>query len=64
VLSYTKARGAYAGVSVGGAYIQPDEAANQAFYGKSVTPTDILVRRNVNNPASASLQRSLSRLEG
>lgn len=64
VLSYTKARGAYAGVSVRGAYIQPDEAANQAFYGKSVTPTDILVRRNVSSPESASLQRSLSRLEG
>jgi SH3 domain-containing YSC84-like protein 1 len=64
VLSFAKARGAYAGVSVGGAYIQPDEAANQAYYGKSVTPSDILVRRNVSNRESASLQRALSRLEG
>jgi SH3 domain-containing YSC84-like protein 1 len=64
VLSFARARGAYAGVSVGGAYIQPDEAANQAYYGKSVTPADILVRRNVSNPQSAALQRSLRRLEG
>jgi SH3 domain-containing YSC84-like protein 1 len=64
VLSYAKGRGAYAGVSIGGAYIQPDASANEAFYGKAVTPTDILVRRNVSNPESASLQRSLSRLEG
>jgi SH3 domain-containing YSC84-like protein 1 len=65
VLSYAKSRGAYAGLSVGGAYIQPDAAANEAYYGKSVTPTDILVRRNVERPDSAALlQRSLSRLEG
>ena len=65
ILSYTKARGAYAGVSVGGAYIQPDEAANEAYYGKPATPTDILVRRNVQPPESAALlQRSLSRLQG
>jgi SH3 domain-containing YSC84-like protein 1 len=64
VLSYAKARGAYAGVSVGGAYIQPDAAANEAYYGQRVSPTDILVRRNVSNPESASLQRSLGRLEG
>ncbi len=64
VLSYAKSRGAYAGLTVGGAYIQPDEAANEAFYGKRVTPTDILVRRNVSNPQSAELQRSLSGLQG
>jgi SH3 domain-containing YSC84-like protein 1 len=65
VLSFAKSRGAYAGVSVGGAYIQPDEAANEAYYGKRVTPVDILVRRNVQPPSSsASLQRSLRRLEG
>ncbi|HZR68485.1 MAG TPA: lipid-binding SYLF domain-containing protein [Burkholderiales bacterium] len=64
VLSYARSRGAYAGLSVGGAYIQPDEAANKAYYGKSVTPTDILVRRNVSNPESAALQRSLSRMPG
>ena len=64
VLSYARSRGAYAGLSVGGSYIQPDEAANKAYYGKTVTPTDILVRRNVSNPESASLQRSLSRMPG
>jgi SH3 domain-containing YSC84-like protein 1 len=62
IVSFARSKGAYAGVSVGGAYIQPDNAANEAFYGKPVTPVDILVRRNVENPASASLQRSLSRM--
>ena len=65
VLSYAKSRGAYAGLSVGGAYIQPDAAANEAYYGKPATPTDILVRRNVERPDSAAiLQRSLTRLQG
>jgi len=62
VLSYARSKGAYAGVSIGGAYIQPDSATNEAYYGKAVTPVDILVRRNVSNPSAASLQRSLSRV--
>jgi len=62
VLSYTRARGAYVGVSVGGSAIRPNNAANQAFYGKSVQPADILVRRNVSNPESASLRRSLQQV--
>lgn len=64
VISFARAKGAYAGLSVGGAYIQPDKAANEAYYGKAATPADILVRRSVSNPQSASLQRSLARMAG
>ena len=52
----------FVGVSVGGSAIRPNNAANQAFYGKSVQPADILVRRNVSNPESASLRRSLQQV--
>jgi len=31
------------------------EAWNQAYYGKSVTPTDILVHQIVRNPESSAL---------
>lgn len=62
IVSFARSKGAYAGVSIAGAYITPDERANQAYYGKPVTPVDILVRHSVDNPASASLKRSLARM--
>jgi len=62
IVSFARSKGAYAGLSIAGAYVTPDERANQAYYGKPVSPVDILVRRNVDNPASASLKRSLARI--
>jgi hypothetical protein len=31
------------------------DALNQAYYGTALTPTDILIRREVTNPQSAGL---------
>jgi hypothetical protein len=39
--------------------IKPDAAANDAFYGRPVSPADILVRASVHNPAAAPLQQAL-----
>jgi len=52
---YSRARGFYAGVSLEGARIRPDDHWNAAYYGRPVTPRDILVRASVRNPGSRSL---------
>jgi lipid-binding SYLF domain-containing protein len=39
-----------------------DAGANEAFYGKAVSPVDILVRHTVNNSAAAPLQQSLRQM--
>jgi lipid-binding SYLF domain-containing protein len=59
LVSFARTKGAYAGVSLEGAVIRPDAEANTVFYGRNVSPVDILVRGAVNNPAAAPLQQSL-----
>lgn len=60
LVSFARSKGAYAGLSLSGAVITPDADANEAYYGKPSSPVDILVRKSVDNPSSASLRQSLS----
>jgi lipid-binding SYLF domain-containing protein len=54
ILSYSRAKGLYAGLSLDGAVVKTRDNWNAAYYGKPVTPTDILVTGNVRRPADAS----------
>jgi lipid-binding SYLF domain-containing protein len=45
ILTYGRAKGVFAGVSLGGATVEPDNDANYRLYGKTLTATDI-VRAN------------------
>lgn len=51
VLTYGRAKGVFAGVSLGGATVEPDNDANYRLYGKTVTATDIVRGTNVKPPA-------------
>jgi SH3 domain-containing YSC84-like protein 1 len=42
ILTYGEAKGVFAGVSLGGATVEPDNDANQRLYGKTLTATDIV----------------------
>jgi lipid-binding SYLF domain-containing protein len=42
ILTYGRAKGVFAGVSLGGSSIEPDNDANRRLYGKTVTATDIV----------------------
>jgi len=42
IVSYTRSKGAYAGISLEGAVIATRDKWNKAYYGKAVTPIDIL----------------------
>lgn len=55
IVSYSRSKGLYAGISLEGAVVATRDALNQAYYGKDVTPTDILIKRAVTNPHAASL---------
>ena len=50
ILTYGKAKGAFAGVSLGGATVEPDNDANHRLYDQTVTATDI-VRGNAVKPS-------------
>jgi lipid-binding SYLF domain-containing protein len=61
ILSYNRSRGLFAGVSLEGASLRPDNDANEKLYGKRLTATEI-VRRGA-APVPASGQKLVSLLE-
>ena len=42
ILTYGRAKGVFAGVSLGGATVEPDNDANNRLYGKTLTATEIV----------------------
>jgi SH3 domain-containing YSC84-like protein 1 len=61
ILSFTRTKGAYAGVSLEGSVIKTKDKWNEAYYGKAVSPADIIVKRSVGNPGSKALLTSVSK---
>jgi lipid-binding SYLF domain-containing protein len=53
ILSYSRARGAFAGVSLEGSTIRPDNDANERIYGKKLPARDIVLRDAAPIPSSA-----------
>jgi lipid-binding SYLF domain-containing protein len=52
ILSYSRSRGLFAGVDLGGATMRPDNDANRAVYGRSIMQSEILDGK-VPQPAEA-----------
>jgi len=53
ILSYARSRGAFAGITLNGSTLRPDNDDNAKIYGKEVSQKDILMG-NVAKPASAT----------
>jgi lipid-binding SYLF domain-containing protein len=62
IIAYSRAKGLYAGISLDGAVVATRDALNHAYYGKEVTPTDILIKRTVKNPQSAQLVDAVAKV--
>ena len=54
ILSYSRARGAFAGVSLEGSTLRPDNDANEKLYGKKIEAKEIVLNGAVKAPPSAS----------
>jgi SH3 domain-containing YSC84-like protein 1 len=54
ILSYSRARGAFAGVSLEGSTLRPDNGANEKLYGKKIEAKEIVLDGAVKAPPSAS----------
>ncbi len=53
ILSYSRSRGLFAGVSLEGSTLRPDNGANEKLYGRKVTAKEILREGKVAVPAAA-----------
>ncbi len=62
VYSYSRNKGLFAGASFEGAVIQARDALNRAYYGQTVTPTQILIDRAVTNRGADPLRAALDRI--
>jgi lipid-binding SYLF domain-containing protein len=54
VLSYSRARDAFAGVSLEGSTIRPDNDANERIYGQKMSARDIVLRHETSPPPAAA----------
>jgi SH3 domain-containing YSC84-like protein 1 len=62
ILSYSRARGLFAGISLSGSTLRPDNDGNKKLYGKDVTAEAIVFDKAVPAPPSAAkLLRTLNR---
>jgi SH3 domain-containing YSC84-like protein 1 len=55
ILSYSRARGAFAGVSLTGSTLRADNDANKKLYEKDIKAEDIVLKDEVKAPPSAKL---------
>ena len=55
ILSYSRARGLFAGISLAGSTLRPDNDANKKLYGKEVSAKAIVFNKSVPAPKSARL---------
>ena len=54
ILSYSRAKGLFAGIDLSGGMLRPDEDANRKVYGTSATPRTILASREISAPTEAA----------
>lgn len=55
MLTYSRARGLFAGISLAGSTVRPDNDANARIYGKQIPARDIVLKAAVPPPPSAKL---------
>ncbi len=53
MLSYSRARGVFAGISLEGSTLRPDNDANKRIYGKEISSEDIITESRLHAPNSA-----------
>jgi len=60
-ISYSKSKGLYAGLNLEGSVVDVRESLNKAYYGKEVTPVQIIVEKKASNKGSAGLREALKK---
>lgn len=64
ILTFSISKGLYGGISLDGAVVAVRDGLNSAYYGREVSPSDILIRRDVKNPEAAKLIETVQKTAG
>ncbi len=63
-VAYSRSKGIYGGLNLDGTVISAADGWNQAYYGRAVLPTDIVLNATAHNPRADRLAAALSRASG
>jgi lipid-binding SYLF domain-containing protein len=63
MLSYSRTRGVFGGVSLSGATLRPDGGANENLYGKKVNAEEIIAGKVQAPPEAQQLTEQLDRTQ-
>jgi len=64
ILAYSRSKGVFGGVSVEGSVISTRDKWNEAYYGKPVRPTDMIILHNVTNTQADPLRMEVGKVAG
>ena len=59
ILTYSRSRGLFAGVSLDGSTLRPDNSASEKVYGRKVNAREIVLEHKVRTPAAGQLMVSV-----
>ena len=60
LIAFARAKGVYGGLNLDGTVVNTNDGWNAVYYGRSVSPPDILIRKSVTNPNAASLLQEVA----
>jgi lipid-binding SYLF domain-containing protein len=58
ILTYSRSRGLFAGISLDGSTLRPDNSATEKVYGRKVSARDVVIGHKVGTPAAGRLMIS------
>lgn len=64
ILSFSRSKGLFGGLSLEGAVVKVRDSYNEAYYGKKVSPSQILLGGRVSNPHAQGLLEEVARAAG
>jgi SH3 domain-containing YSC84-like protein 1 len=63
-ISFSRAKGVYAGLNLDGTVVKTSNEWDKAYYKKTVTPPDIIMRHSVSNAQAQPLRQALEKASG
>jgi lipid-binding SYLF domain-containing protein len=64
ILSFSRSKGLFGGLSLEGAVVKTRGSYNEAYYGKKLSPSQILIGGRGHNPHAAGLLEEITKLAG
>jgi lipid-binding SYLF domain-containing protein len=64
LIAFSRSKGVYGGLNLNGTVVSVADNWNLAYYGRGVTPPDILLTARVHHPGADQLSDAISRAAG